>query len=37
MQNNSSYIETMKNVAKILNENKIRYALAEEVVAELRT
>jgi len=34
---NSSYIETMKKVAKIFNENNIRYALAGGVVAELRT
>lgn len=38
MNNNSgSYIETMKKVSKILNENNIRYALAGGVVAELRT
>lgn len=37
MDNNSSYIETMKKVAKLLNENNIRYALAGGVVAELRT
>ena len=35
--NSSSYIETMKKVAKIFNENNIRYALAGGVVAELRT
>lgn len=34
---NSSYIETMKKVAKIFNENNISYALAGGVVAELRT
>lgn len=33
----SSYIETMKKVAKIFNENNIRYALAGGVVAELRS
>ena len=37
MDNNSNYIETMKKVAKIFNENNIRYALAGGVVAELRT
>ena len=34
---NSNYVETMKKVAKIFNENNIRYALAGGVVAELRT
>ena len=38
MENNtSSYIETMKKVKRIFNENDIRYALAGGVVAELRT
>lgn len=38
MENNtSSYIETMKKVATIFNENNIRYALAGGVVAELRS
>lgn len=37
MDNNSSYIETMKKVVKIFNENNIRYALSGGVVAELRT
>lgn len=32
----SSYIETMKKVATIFNENNIRYALAGGVIAELR-
>lgn len=35
--NSSSYIETMKKVSKIFNENNIRYALAGGVVAELRS
>lgn len=34
---NSSYIETLRKVAKIFNDNNIRYALAGGVVAELRT
>lgn len=37
MVSTNSYIETMKRVAKIFNENNIKYALSGGVVAELRS
>ena len=35
--NNSKYIETLKRVAKLFNENNIDYAIAGGLVAELRS